>query len=221
MARTPRVVEDRREHIIDAALRVFAEKGYTRATNRDIAHEAGITTGLIYYYFQSKEDLLKAVLETRSPLQVMAEISPEMLEQPPETLLFVLVIRLLSLVESEPFVSVVRVMLSEMLHGASEVAPIARDFVLRVIGFLSEYFKRQVASGNVRSDLDVTTTAQVFTSCMVGMVMRRQILRDTSVLQYSHEELALAILNPFLQGIKKEADYGIGDQGTGAGQVVR
>src|SRR5215471_9375496 len=112
MARTPKVVEDRREQIIDTALRVFAEKGFTRATNRDIAHEAGITTGLIYYYFQSKEDLLRAVLETRSPIQVMAQISPEMLEEPPETLLFVLVIRALSVVESEPFVSIIRVMLS-------------------------------------------------------------------------------------------------------------
>ncbi|MBV8695756.1 MAG: TetR family transcriptional regulator, partial [Ktedonobacteraceae bacterium] len=46
MARTPRVVEDRREQIIDAAMRVFSQKGFTRATNKDIAHEAGITAGL-------------------------------------------------------------------------------------------------------------------------------------------------------------------------------
>jgi len=65
MARTPKVVEDRREQIIDAAMRVFAQKGYSKATNKDIAREAGITTGLIYYYFDSKEALLKAILEAR------------------------------------------------------------------------------------------------------------------------------------------------------------
>jgi len=204
MARTPKVVEDRREQIIDTALRVFAEKGFTRATNRDIAHEAGITTGLIYYYFQSKEDLLRAVLETRSPIQVMAQISPEMLEEPPETLLFVLVIRALSVVESEPFVSIIRVMLSEMLHEESEIAPVVWDLAPRVIGFLSEYLKYQVARGNARADLDVTATAQVFTSSMIGMVMRRQILRDPSVLQYTHEEIAHAILNTVLPGIRNE-----------------
>jgi AcrR family transcriptional regulator len=47
MPRTPKVVEDRREQIIDAAMRVFAQKGFSGATNKDIAHEAGITPGLI------------------------------------------------------------------------------------------------------------------------------------------------------------------------------
>ena len=83
MPRTPKVVEDRREQIIDAAMRVFAQKGFMKATNKDVAREAGITPGLIYYYFESKEALLKAVLEERSPIQVVSTITPEMLEQPP------------------------------------------------------------------------------------------------------------------------------------------
>ena len=70
MARTPKMTEDRREQIIDAALRVFAEKGFAHATNSEIAREAGnMTPGLIYYYFKSKEDLLKVVLQERSPLR--------------------------------------------------------------------------------------------------------------------------------------------------------
>jgi hypothetical protein len=65
MARTPKMTEDRREQIIDAPLRVFAQKGFARATNSEIAREAGnMTPGLIYYYFKSKEDLLKVVLRS-------------------------------------------------------------------------------------------------------------------------------------------------------------
>src|SRR5690348_8968215 len=141
MARTPKVVEDRREQIIDAAMRVFAEKGFARATNRDIAREAGITTGLIYYYFKSKEDLLRAALEERSPIQVMTQITPEMLEQPPEVLLPLVIERVLHLVESERFVGMIRVLLPEMLHGSTEVAPIALDFFQRIIGFLDSYLR--------------------------------------------------------------------------------
>src|SRR5215475_13433540 len=124
MARTPKVVEDRREQIIDAALRVFAQKGFARATNRDVAQEAGITTGLIYYYFKSKEDLLKAALEERSPVQVIAHITPEMLEQPPEIFPPLLIQRVLSVIEDEQFVGVIRVILPEMLHDATQVSPI-------------------------------------------------------------------------------------------------
>ncbi len=201
MPRTPKSVEDRREQIINAALRVFAQKGFARATNRDVAHEAGITTGLIYYYFKSKEDLLRAALEERSPVQVIAQMPPEMLEQPPDVLLPVLVMRVLNVVESEQFVSLLRVLLPEMLHGSAEVAPIALSFFQRVIAFLRQYFQTQAARGRLRADLDVDAAVQVLVSSMIGMVMRRQILHDPGVLLYTHEEIAQAILGTLRAGI--------------------
>src|SRR5581483_1784727 len=100
MARTPKVVEDRKEQILDAAMRVFAQKGFTRATNKDIAREAGITPGLIYYYFESKEAVLNAIIEQRSPLQVMGSISEEILAMPPELFLRYIIARILAIVES-------------------------------------------------------------------------------------------------------------------------
>jgi AcrR family transcriptional regulator len=202
MARIPKDGEDRREQIIDTALRVFAEKGFARATNRDIARAAGITTGLIYYYFKSKEDLLRSALEERSPIQVMAHIPPEMLEQPPEVLLPLLILRILSLVESEQFVSLLRVLLPEILHGATEVTPIMLSFFQRVIDFLSTYLDRQMAKGTVNAKLDARATAQVITSSMIGMVMRRQILRDPGVLHYTHQEIVQTVLGTLLQGIQ-------------------
>ncbi len=93
MARTPKVVEDRREQIIGAAMRVFSQKGFTRATNKDVAREAGITPGLIYYYFESKEALLKAILEERSPLPVVTSLPAEMLALPAEVFLRFLIQR--------------------------------------------------------------------------------------------------------------------------------
>jgi AcrR family transcriptional regulator len=202
MARTPKSVEDRREQIIDAAMQIFAEKGFARATNRDIAEKAGITTGLIYYYFKSKEDLLKAALEERSPLQVMAQISPAMLEQPPEILLPLLIRRVLAVVESEQFVSIIRMVIPEMLHGSAEVSPLVLSFFQRVVGFLEEYLLAQVARGTLRADLDTVTTAQVIAGSIVGMVMRRQIMRDPNVQRYTHEELVHAILDTVMRGIQ-------------------
>ncbi len=201
MPRTSRVVEDRREQIIDAAMRVFAQKGFARATNRDVAREAGITTGLIYYYFESKEALLKAVLEARSPVQVMTQITPEMLEQPPEIFLPLMITRVLDIVESEQFVGLIRVMLPEMLHG-SDMSPIALSFLQRVIGFLSNYLQTQIAKGNVRADINQEMAYQVIAGSVIGFVLRRQIMRDPSVLHYTHEEIAQAIVGTILEGIR-------------------
>lgn len=201
MPRTSRVVEDRREQIIDAAMRVFAQKGFARATNRDVAREAGITTGLIYYYFESKEALLKAVLEARSPVQVMTQITPEMLEQPPEVLLPLVIMRVLDIVESEQFVGLIRVMLPEMLHG-SDMAPVALSFLQRVISFLGNYLQTQIARGNVRADINQEMAYQVIAGSVIGFVLRRQIMRDPSVLHYTHQEIAQAIVGTILEGIR-------------------
>ncbi len=52
-----------REQILSAASIVFAEKGYQRATTREIAEKADVSEGLIYSYFESKDHLLLAILE--------------------------------------------------------------------------------------------------------------------------------------------------------------
>jgi len=52
-----RIRDERREQILHAALKVFARCGFAAARMTDIAAEAGISTGLAYHYFASKEDL--------------------------------------------------------------------------------------------------------------------------------------------------------------------
>src|SRR5207342_1753200 len=52
---------DKRRLLLDAAVRVFARKGYHAARVGDIAEEAGVAYGLLYHYFESKEDVLRSV----------------------------------------------------------------------------------------------------------------------------------------------------------------
>jgi AcrR family transcriptional regulator len=52
---------DTRRAILDSARRMFAERGYGAVTNRDVAASAGITTGALYHYVESKLDLYLAV----------------------------------------------------------------------------------------------------------------------------------------------------------------
>jgi AcrR family transcriptional regulator len=57
----PRYKEQARARIIEAALRVFAEKGYHEATMEDVAHRLRVSEGTIYLYFKSKRELFKAI----------------------------------------------------------------------------------------------------------------------------------------------------------------
>lgn len=52
----------RKEEIVRAATKTFAEKGFVNATVRDIAYEAEILSGSLYYYFKSKEEMVEEVL---------------------------------------------------------------------------------------------------------------------------------------------------------------
>jgi AcrR family transcriptional regulator len=54
-----------REQLLDAAARVFAERGYRGASVEAIAAEAGVTKGALYWNFENKEDLFFSLLEER------------------------------------------------------------------------------------------------------------------------------------------------------------
>ncbi len=57
------VAADRRKQILRAAVEVFAERGFHRTRVSDIAKHAGVAYGLIYHYFDSKDDVLHCVFE--------------------------------------------------------------------------------------------------------------------------------------------------------------
>ena len=54
-------VTDARDRIVEAALSVFSERGFDGATTREIAKEAGVSSGLIHHHFKDKENLWKLV----------------------------------------------------------------------------------------------------------------------------------------------------------------
>ena len=55
--------EDRPGEIAEAAFAAFAEKGYTATRVDDVARRAGVSKGLMYLYYKTKEDLFKAVIK--------------------------------------------------------------------------------------------------------------------------------------------------------------
>ena len=62
--------EDRRRQILDAAVRVFAQKGFTQCRVSDIAEEAGVAYGLVYHYFGSKDEVLDTLFLERWDVMV-------------------------------------------------------------------------------------------------------------------------------------------------------
>ncbi|MEW6283081.1 MAG: TetR/AcrR family transcriptional regulator [Candidatus Eremiobacterota bacterium] len=72
----PRVerASQRREQLLELALRMFGEEGWEGTTIRNLATRAGVSLGLLYHYFRNKEELLVAVMDHYSMLPELRAI---------------------------------------------------------------------------------------------------------------------------------------------------
>lgn len=71
--------DKKRRKIMEAAIKVFAERGFERTRITDVARRAGTAYGLVYYYFENKERLLKDILKENWAefLHVINEVNKE------------------------------------------------------------------------------------------------------------------------------------------------
>ncbi len=202
MARTTKTIDDRRGQILEAALRVFARQGFAQTTNADVAREAGITTGLIYHYFENKEALLKENIARLSAARIIRSMPSETLELPLKPLLAMIALQALETVEGEQYVQLLRVYLPELVYHP-ELARFGLLDFQEAVDFIETNLRSRIASSELRS-VEAGLLAQSFMSSMVGFVLRRQIFHDPSALQYSHEEISNCLVAMVLQGLDVE-----------------
>lgn len=74
-ARSHRAGVDKRRVILDAAVRVFARRGFHSCRVSEIAEEAGVAYGLVYHYFRSKEEILNTLFSERWQLMLDAIVA--------------------------------------------------------------------------------------------------------------------------------------------------
>ena len=144
--------------ILDAAVRVFASKGYHTSRVGDIAEEAGVAHGLLYHYFPSKEQVLQTVFRENwgELLDVFARI--EASDATPLEQLGSIAKTLLRAWRDRP--DLVRVMVREVArspHLQGQVDEIGAGF--RVI---QRVIERGQADGSFRGDLDPRLASWIF-----------------------------------------------------------
>ncbi|TML55887.1 MAG: TetR/AcrR family transcriptional regulator, partial [Actinobacteria bacterium] len=150
--------EDKRRLLLDAAVRVFARKGYHAARVGDIAEEAGVAYGLLYHYFSSKEEVLRDVFrETWRALIATIENVERAGDSPREQLRKVAEILLRSW-RREP--DLVRVLVLEVTR--SQLLAGEMDEIVASFSAIQSIVERGQADGSIRSDLDARLASYVF-----------------------------------------------------------
>lgn len=189
--------EDRRLQIMDAALPIFAEKGFKGATNRDIAQAAGIAPGLIYWYFKSKEDLFNAILDEFLPFGQMAIPLETMTEVPPRQLLPLMARGISGIFDQPRVLLILRILIAESMR-LPETGERFNTAIKRMLDPLSIYIAAQQQTGLLRAG-DPLLMAQMFLSSIGIFFIRRRIGQDATLLEYDIDQMAAFVVDAFLR----------------------
>jgi AcrR family transcriptional regulator len=195
------VIAARRIQILDAATKVFAEKGFHRATIKDIARVAGIADGTIYTYFASKTDVLLGILNR---LNETTEREQQLLPESGQDVraFFASYLRQrMSLLW--PNAKVFQAVLPELLVN-EDLRELYRQQVLEPTFAIAErYFQAQSTAGKGQS-LDVSLTVRAIAGTLLGL-LTLQLLGDEVIAQ-RWQELPEVLTALLFDGLQKSTE---------------
>jgi len=152
------VPEDKRQLILDAAVRVFARKGYHTSRVGDIAEEAGVAHGLLYHYFKSKDELLETIFSNTWTLMLEAISGVESLDEPArETLRKVSAIVLRAWRDTPDIVRVLVREVTRSPHLQQEIGETEQAFAA-----LERVIRKGQQAGEFRDDVEPRFASFIF-----------------------------------------------------------
>jgi AcrR family transcriptional regulator len=150
--------EEKRRLILDAAVRVFARKGFHTSRVGDIAEEAGVAHGLLYHYFASKDEVLETIFRENWSLLLERIHAVEASGEPAREQLRHVAAIVLRTWSHEP--DVVRVLVREIARSPEIQERIAE--LVKPIEAIRRIIERGQENGEFRADLDPALAAVVF-----------------------------------------------------------
>ncbi len=152
--------------LLEAASRVFAERGYRATRLDDVAAAAGVTKGAIYYYFEGKEDLLRQAVQSRHRAVFSEIVSALEAEQAPASARIRLALRRVwSHWQEPPWGHALRLMLGEV---STEFPAIFRMWAdegpIQAWSLIRDLVEEGKREGEFRTDVDSEVVARVLVS---------------------------------------------------------
>jgi AcrR family transcriptional regulator len=190
--------EDRPKEIADAAFAAFAEKGYAATRIDDVARRAGVSKGLTYLYYKTKEDLFKAVVKNVVVRRVDTLIGTvESTELSSEEFLRGPLLDFMKKVPGSPIAIVIRLLISEGPRHPDLVDYYYDNVVARGLAAIRQFIERGVERGEFRREA-LEHQPHLFLAPMMLSMIWRLIFTDkpldTDALMDSQVEMLLAQL---------------------------
>mgnify|MGYP000286003368 FL=1 len=187
--------EDRPQEIAEAAFEAFAENGYSGTRVEDVARRAGVSKGLTYLYFKTKEELFKAVIRNVVTRRVDALIRiVEETELPSEDFVRGPMLDFMKSIPDSRVRIVIRLLLEEGPRHPDLVDYYHENVVHRGLATIRRFVERGIERGEFRptaiNDLPQLFLAPVVLSMVWKILFAKRPL-DTDRLIETHVEMLL------------------------------
>jgi AcrR family transcriptional regulator len=197
LGRRERHVAEVKERILQAAAIVFARHGYQKATTREIAEEADVAEGSIFYHFQSKRGLLLALIEA-SVNEWLAPVSPAQADDL-RTSMREMLCRRFALVEQN------RTLLSVLIHEVRLDEDLRRQYgdrILRTaVGKLEGRLNEWLALGKLRP-----VNTAVVARAIVGSFLSFMMLHpDPELESVPSDEIVTSLIDFYWRGLSVQS----------------
>ena len=191
----PAGATDKRDLILRAATRVFAQHGFFQSQVADVARVAGVAAGTVYLYFKGKDDLLVSIFE-RSMGEVIAEGQAALdgVSDPAERLRRIAHLHLGWLGRDKNLAVVFQV---ELRQSVKFMERFSSTFLQDYLKLIRDSIGDGQASGAFRKDVSPTTAAKIFFGALDEMATNWMLSRR----KYDLAAEADAVVDLFINGL--------------------
>jgi TetR/AcrR family transcriptional regulator len=170
--------DERRQQLIDTAARLFADRGFSGTTTREIARAAGVTEAVIFRYFAHKDDLYAAILDWKSAAECTSgwvdELRAAAAHQDDEAVVRVVVRRLIEFQRRDP------AFLKLMLHSALESHGLAAEYRRRHFAPLQQFLREYIEAGQ-RAGRFVAGDPRVLVRALFAVPMHHNLVEVVAI----------------------------------------
>lgn len=187
---------DKREAILRAAIKVFAQKGYFNSKVADIAAEAGVADGTVYLYYKGKKDVLHSVFD-RAMEEFISEGRRELekITDPLDKLRRIAEMHLEKLGSDRDLAVVFQV---ELRGSTKYMEEFSSAGFAEYLGIIRETFVEAQNVGAIRRELSPTVCAKIFYGALDEMTTNWVLSKKSYLL----EPLGEIVLDVFLNGVR-------------------
>jgi AcrR family transcriptional regulator len=192
--------EQRRAQIVQIARRLFAERGYRPATTRELARAAGVSDALMYRHFESKDDVLRAVVDQGlAGFAAMRDVAGAGLDRPLAERLTILGRTFLDTLDAQADLLVLFVSEHQLLRDDARLV----GFIDLAAAGLGAELAARARHGEIRGDLDGYLFARSFMGSLVSFVLLQKMLGMGRVHPVGAEDYLAALVDVYMRGVQR------------------